>query len=290
MKMYPYVDFHTHTTYSDGNLTAKELVSLARQCEIGLLAITDHNSTENLDELRRENPDIQFVQGAEISCLYADTHGIEHEIHVPALGFDPNHPKMQAVFRNNMPDRRPYVEAILHKLRLCGVELGSYDDFCARVPKENKHFGRMELAKEMVRRNYVNSPKEAFDIYFGGFGERRAFVPNTLRYVSMEQAVDAILSAGGVPVLAHLFYYRFDCMENHRLIRTFRSLTGDRGGMETDYGIYDAKTRQHLREVAAENKLMCSCASDFHGVDPTDTLNRRFSRDLCRPLLEALQG
>lgn len=281
-----YCDFHTHTNLSDGNLTPQELVDLARKVGIGVLAITDHNSTMDLYALRRNHPDINLVQGTEISCSYIDSTGLEREIHIPALGFDPDDEGMKALLRHNQPDRRPYVEEILEKLRCCGIDLGTYEDIGRTAPDSN-HFGRMQIAKVMQNRGYVSSVNEAFDKYIGSFGQRLAYVPNPLRYVTMEETIHVIRQAGGQAVLAHLYYYQLDAQENRRLVRRFREMGGT--AMETEYSIYTRQQRDALYEqFARPNGLMISCASDFHGVDDDETLDHRFRSSLCAPLMEAL--
>lgn len=288
MMKYPYVDLHTHTNLSDGTLTPQELVDLARRNGVGVLAITDHNSTMDLVDLRRKNPDIRLIQGAEISCLYRDGGGETREIHVVALGFDPEHPAMVELFRRSRPDRHPYINAILGKLRGCGIDVGSYEDIQRRFP-ESDHFGRLQIAKEMVRLGYVKDTDEAYDEYLGAFGRGRAYVPKSLSYTTLEETVAAILAAGGIAVLAHLFYYSLEVAEMHRLVSYFKTLTGNRGGMETEYTCYTRQQRDALWTCFAEPYgLMASCASDFHDPEDGDTLTDQFRRSCCATLLEVL--
>ena len=279
---HPYIDLHTHTCLSDGNLTPEELLTAARAAGIGILAITDHNSTEDLTAWRAAFPELTLIQGAEITCRY-----LQHELHVVALGIDPENPKLRAVLAHNQPDRRPYLTAILDKLRALGLDVGTYDELQAANP-HSRHFGRMQIAKEMVNRGYVNSADEAFDIYMGAHGQRLAYVANPLKYVSLEEAVEAILSAGGVPVLAHLYYYLLDTEGERALVRRFKELAGDRAAMEVEYAAYDREQRDALKALADEFGLMHSCASDYHGNLEGETLAHGFDRALSGPLLEVL--
>ena len=279
---HPYIDLHTHTCLSDGNLTPEELLREAREAGIGILAITDHNSTEDLTAYRAAFPELKLIQGAEITCRY-----LQHELHVVALGIDPEDPKLRAVLEQNQPDRRPYLTAILDKLRALGLDVGTYDELQAANP-HSRHFGRMQIAKEMVNRGYVNSADEAFDIYMGAHGQRLAYVANPLKYVSLEEAVEAILSAGGVPVLAHLYYYLLDSEGERALVRRFKELAEDRAAMEVEYAAYDRAQRDALGKLADEFGLMHSCASDYHGNLEGETLAHGFTRAFCAPLLEAL--
>ena len=276
------IDLHTHSCLSDGNLPPMTLLAAARDAGVGILALTDHNSTDDLTAWRAAFPELKLIQGAEITCRY-----LQHELHVVALGIDPEDPRLRAVLAQNQPDRRPYLTAILDKLRNLGLDVGTYDELQAANP-HSRHFGRMQIAKEMANRGYVNSADEAFDIYMGAHGQRLAYVANPLKYVSLEEAVEAILSAGGVPVLAHLYYYLLDSEGERALVRRFKELAGDRAAMEVEYAAYDRAQRDALGKLADEFGLMHSCASDYHGNLEGETLAHGFDRALSEPLLEML--
>ena len=277
-----YIDQHTHSCLSDGSLTPVELLTAARDAGIGILALTDHNATADLSPLQAAFPELTLIQGAEITCRYLD-----QELHVVALGIDPENAQLRAVLRNNQPDRRPYLSAILEKLRALGIDVGTYDELQAANPN-SRHFGRMQIAKEMQRRGYVATADEAFDVYMGAHGQRLAYVANPLKYVTLEEAVEAILDAGGVPVLAHLYYYLLDAEGERALVRRFQELAGEKAAMEVHYAAYTPEQRESLAAIADEFGLMHSCASDFHGNLADETLAHGFRREQCAPLLDAL--
>ena len=277
-----YIDLHTHSTLSDGSLAPMALLGVAREAGIGILALTDHNDTEDLTRYRSAFPELTLIQGAEVTCRYLD-----QELHVVALGIDPTNEKLQAVLRRNRPDRRPYLTAILEKLRSLGIDVGTFDELQAANP-DSRHFGRMQIGREMLKRGYVQSVDEAFDVYMGAHGQRLAYVANPLKYVSLEEAVEAILAAGGVPVLAHLYYYLLDAEGERALVRRFKELAGDKAAMEVEYAAYTRRERDALAALADEFGLMHSCASDFHGNLEGETLCHRFDRSMCAPLLQML--
>ncbi len=282
------IDFHTHSHLSDGILPPQQLLNRAKAAGIRTMAITDHNRVCTiLPQLQENNPDIRLIQGCEVSCLHPIRPGKEVELHVVALGFDPNSLPLKEVLAQNQPNRRPYIEAILEKLAKCNIYPGTYEELVEKHP-ETTHFGRMNIAASMVEKGYVSSVDEAFDVYIGAFGERRAFVPNPLRYASLESAVGAILAAGGLPVLAHLYYYLLHETDQHKLLSDFRSLCKGDGGMEVNYGPYSPEQRACLMSLAREYKLLPSAASDFHGQNPTDTLKHGFSAYDHLPILERL--
>lgn len=277
----PYVDFHTHSTRSDGILSPNDLIIEAKKCDIGVLAITDHNMLCNdLDSLQQMHPDIKLIDGVEISCIDNDI-----EIHVIGLGFDRNNQYLIDTLALNNGDRRPYINGILQKLALFGMDLGTYEDVCAVSP-DCVRPGRMHVAKLMKQKGYVSSVDEAFDTYIGAFGKRLAYVENPVRYIPMEKAVDAILKAGGIPVLCHLFYYNLTPEKAEELVAKFKSLGGDKAALEVAYGKYDDTLREKLRALAKKYGMRPSAASDFHGYDEGVPLDNKFPYEIYEQLFD----
>lgn len=285
----PYIDLHTHTNRSDGKLTPQELLTQAAAAGIGVLALTDHNVTPpDLEALQAQFPAIRLVRGTEISCLYTTADGSEVELHVVALCFDPQHPDMVDVLSRSRPDRRPYIDALLEKLAVHGIDIGTYDTLLA-ANSTSRHMGRMHLAEAMVQQGYVTSIEEAFDIYLGAFGQRLAYVPNPLKYATLDETVPAVLAAGGVPVLAHLYYYQLSEEENLRLVRKFKALAGDAAAMEVEYGRYPRHIRDRLAAMAAEYGLMPSAGSDYHAQAAFETLAHQIPQSDCARLADFIE-
>lgn len=204
-----------------------------------------------------------------------------------ALGFDRNNPKMMHLLENNQPDRRPKIEKILAKLRDCGIDLGSYDDIVLRIP-ESTYIGRMALARCMFEDGYVFSVDQAFDLYLGAHGDRRAYVESTLQYATLEEVVATIIECGGVPVLAHLLYYKMDDAENARWVKRFKELSGEYGAMEVYYSRYNDEQRQYCNALCKAHNLMPSAVSDYHAQEYWETLANAFPASLCADLLNKL--
>lgn len=282
-----YIDFHTHSTRSDGAFTPEEVCIKAIEHGIKILALTDHNYIEDLSSLRKQFPDLHLVQGCEFSSIYTTSYNQEIEVHVIGLGFNPNHPKIQALLAKNDPDLAPYIRAILERLRECNIDLGSYEDMQRHYPN-NRKIGRTNVATYMVEKGYVNSVDEALDIYIGSYGQKRAYVEKKVQFVSMEEAISAIIEAGGVAILAHLYYYDMSDEENIVLIKRFKELSGNHGGIEVYYGAYSNQQRETLKQLADQYQLMYSAASDFHGKRLIDTLDNQFLSIDCQELLNHL--
>lgn len=72
--MYTKGDFHIHSTYSDGSLTPSQVVRLAKERYVDIMAITDHNNTDGIDEAITEGRknNITVIPGVELSTRYND--------------------------------------------------------------------------------------------------------------------------------------------------------------------------------------------------------------------------
>ena len=275
-----YIDLHTHTNLSDGKCTPEELILAARNVGIRVLAITDHNVCQkDLPRLRKRFPDMVLPEGCEISCREP---GVDDEIHIVALDFDPAHPAMIRILQKNKIDRRPRIEAILRRLREeCGIELGSYE----QLKEENpgcEFVGRAHIAQKRVRLGYVPDTETAYGKYIGAEG--CVFVKKDLPYISMKEAVEGILEAGGIPILAHPLYYRISRERLEQLVEKFARLGGL--AMEVAYAFYDEEQMAYLASLAARYGLLHSAGSDFHGIKPGDFLGRPFPMEIYLALME----
>ena len=276
-----YIDLHTHSDRSDGLHSPRELCRRAVDAGLEVLAITDHNLFTDPRPLEPEFPGLKLVPGAEFSCWYAAPEGRDVELHIVALGCDPDNKEFNGLAARNHLDRAPYIGAILEKLRLLGMELGTYEDMVRMYP-EKAYIGRRDVALLMKERGCVETVQEAYDLYIGAFGERRAFVPKPKGYASLEEVVQTILGAGGAAVLAHLYYYPLEDPE--ALVRRFKELGGQ--AMEVYYSTYTQEQTRSLQALAEKYGLMPSAASDYHGQGERDSLENGFTAESCKELLE----
>ena len=279
-----YCDLHTHSAKSDGELTRAEVIEEAKKNHIGVLSITDHNiEFGDMDELQAKHPDIKLINGSEVSACYIvpDT-GEEREIHIVALDFD-NTEHFVSILRRNRFDNKQYVNSIIHKLRETGLEADfTYDDL--RYELKQELIGRMAIARKLVSLDMVGDVYEAFDKFFGDFGQRKAYVkPDISKYIPLDTAVIEIRNAGGIPVLCHPYSYYLSEEQVVRLIQDFKKFGGM--AMETLYSTYSSEQREQLKAYASNYGLFESAASDFHGRGKKCSLANRFPISYAEHLL-----
>jgi len=104
------LNFHCHTTCSDGSLRPEQLGRQALAIGLRHLAVTDHHSTAALEPLTRWLSQQQDAgetvptlwSGIEISCLLEGCL-----VHVLALGFEPDHPALAPYRQGRAPVGAP---------------------------------------------------------------------------------------------------------------------------------------------------------------------------------------
>jgi predicted metal-dependent phosphoesterase TrpH len=242
------VDLHSHTTASDGTLPPRELVRLAARHGVGVLAVTDHDSTSGLVEAMDEGRAVglEIVPGLEINC---DVPGAE--IHVLGYGVDWQAPWFQTFLDEQRKERRQRVSRIVERLAELGLPLDPAEVFA--LVKEGSA-GRPHVAQAMVDRGYVKTVREAFDRYLSATGP--ANVPR--KRLTPVDAVRVVRRARGVPVLAHPGLAKRD-EQIPELV--------DAGllGIETYYPEHSPAQTTVYREMCARLGLVATGGSDFHG-------------------------
>lgn len=245
------IDLHTHSTASDGIYTPTELVQRAKDAGVRVLALTDHDTTNGLEEAAQAaaQRDIDFIPGIEINT---DVSG--GEVHVLGYFIDYRRQEFQAKITVLRDARERRGERMVELLNERGINIA-----WERVREiAQGAVGRPHVAKALLEAGYVQTIGEAFDKYIGT--GCFAYVP---RYrLTPEDAVRLIASANGLPVLAHPMDYI-----------TFEQLTGwlpglcaaGMVGLETYYGPYTAENEQALLALAAQYHLIPTGGTDFHG-------------------------
>lgn len=246
-------DLHTHSYYSDGTCSPKQLLQLAQEIDLSAIALTDHNTVAGLPEFLAagEESPVEAIPGIEFTAEFEGD-----EVHILGLYLQSEHFQMIEEIMEKVRARKAKSERDLtEKLQERGMDI-SYDALCAATPGGN--INRAHIAAEMVRKGYVSSSSEAFSTWLSpSYG---LYTP--AQRLDAFQVIGLIKSIGAVAVLAHPF---LSLKEGQ--LRKFLPQAAQCGldGMETLYSKYDTATTALAAQIAAEFGVLPSGGSDFHG-------------------------
>lgn len=246
------VDFHCHSTASDGVLSPLALVQRAEQQGVEMLAITDHDcidgylAVKNAPELKT----MQLITGVELSCVWGKTL-----IHIVGLNLDIDNELLRAALKGQQQARLKRAKLIGSKLEKYGFS-GAFD-YAAELAGSSQ-LGRPHFAQFLLDQGHVASTKEAYKKYLGAGkpGDVKLTWPN------MDIVIEWINASGGVAVLAHPLHYKMTATKLRALIADFNGAGGQ--ALEVISGKQAADRTEYLAKLAQQFDLLSSVGSDFH--------------------------
>jgi 3',5'-nucleoside bisphosphate phosphatase len=248
-------DLHSHSLASDGTLAPAGLVRAASDAGIGVLALTDHDTTDGIDAAAAaaDTAGLQLVAGVEISVTWQS-----QTIHILGLGIDTGNVALQTGLAQLRAFRDWRAEEIGRRLARAGIG-GAWAG--ARALAKGRIVSRTHFAQHLVGQGHAASVRDVF---------RHFLVNNKPGYVSgqwaeLEAALGWIRAAGGLAVIAHPARYRLTASRLRRLLGEFRELGG--AGMEVISGSHTRDNIQAMAAVCRNEQLLASCGSDYHGPD-----------------------
>lgn len=247
------VDLHVHSNKSDGSLSPSDLVLEAKKKGLKAFALTDHDTVDGIDEAMAasENSGVTVIPGIELSTEYE-----RKDIHIVGLLIDKEQPAFRDKIQEFVDSRIQRNRKMCQKLTEAGCPL-TYEELVEEFP--GAVITRAHYAQILLKKGYTKSLREAFERYIGDRGP--CFIPR--EKITPEDGVKLILSAKGIPVLAHPLLYG---MGKERLqILVDRLKDAGLEAIEAVYCTYSPSEETQMREFTKKNGLLISGGSDFHG-------------------------
>lgn len=250
------VDLHMHSRASDGSDWIPGLLRKIEKLGITTFALTDHDIVKGVQRMEKLIPDgIRFIKGIELSCKteVAKCHILGYNYDLKQKDFLDFVAEAYAVRINKTHNRLRYME----------------EEFGFRFTAEEKEEqfrspGKMKLKKLLEKKlqqlHPGAEPVDIFATYFRNLPSGR---------VDAVRAVQAIKNAGGIAVWAHPLggtgEKRLTGEKFAAQLQTLKEI--GIAGLECYYSEYTAEESEMLRQAAAEQGLLISGGSDYHGTN-----------------------
>lgn len=245
-------DLHTHSTASDGQYTPTQLVSMAQNAGVEVLALCDHDTIDGVEEAYKAGRacGLTVLRGVELGAR-EDRH-----MHILGLNLRADCTQLQDLclrLRQSRDERKYRIVDFLEEKGIA-IDLQEVEELAGGDVIARPHF-----AQVMVRHGFVADSREAFDRYL-----------DTDEYQRIERfkadaptCIDAIHQGGGKAVLAHPYQLGFS---DEKLEDTLCWLK-ERGldGLECHYPRHTPDQVRKYLELAQKYDLHISGGSDFHG-------------------------
>ncbi len=248
------IDLHTHSSVSDGTETPAELVAAGVAAGLGVLAITDHDSTAGWDQaiVAADGTGLELVPGIELSTQldYASVHILGYLV-------DPDDPDLVEATAAIRSERLHRAESMVKRIsRDYALE---WDDVLAQATP-GATIGRPHIADALVARGHVPDRSSAFGtiLHWRGGYYRPHEAPPPL------EGVRLITRAGGVAVIAHPGARGPERVLTEPRMRELAA--AGLFGLELAHRDNPPASRAHWAEVAARHGLVTTGSSDYHGT------------------------
>jgi predicted metal-dependent phosphoesterase TrpH len=238
-------DLHTHSRYSDGTATPRELAARAAIAGVPLVFLTDHDSVSGYPEAR----DAARGSGVDLRCGI-EINTVRNNIHILGYGIRWQDPGFQASLTQFRERRIERIRRIVENLRKAGIAL----TFEEVQGTSQETLGRPHVADALRRKGLVHNRQEAFN---------RFLVKGKPGYVdsmgpSPEEAILLIRDAGGFCSVAHPETLG-DKAEMARWVELGLE------GLEVYYSTHTPSDIIEYSGLARQYGLLATGGTDFHG-------------------------
>ncbi|ADZ92220.1 PHP domain-containing protein [Marinomonas mediterranea] len=251
---YKKVDLHMHSLASDGVFAPAVLMQRAYENGVEVVALTDHDSLNGLDEARCEAVKLgmKFINGVELSVQWMGV-----PIHLVTLGFDMDNDAVNTVVNANQQvriERGKTIAALLMKQGLPDI----YEE--ALEEAGISQLGRPHFAKVLVKKGLVKDMNKAFDKHLNN-----KHLGGKLRQVwpELSDVVHQLNSSDVYTIVAHPKRYPLTVTKLKRMLTDFKVAGGK--GIEVVSGNEKPDSVRLLERLSREYEFAASVGSDFHG-------------------------
>ena len=259
------VDFHMHTTHSDGSYTPADLLRYCKEKKLSCVSVTDHDTMSSFDESESEAKKlgIELVPGIEISATFEPG-----TLHILGFFQDRNHPVFKQKVEEIQTARRERNPKIIQKLNAMGIDITiaevEEEAFKGAGDIDDKQIGRPHFAKILLRKGYAKDMQDVFDKFLGK--GKPAYIDK--RRITAQESIELINNAGGIASIAHPKQMRISEEQFEIEFKKYKDY--GLGAIEVYNSCQDRRENEFFMRIAKKFDLIPTGGSDFHGANKPD--------------------
>jgi len=251
-------DLQIQTTASDGTHTPADVVAMAKENNLSVIAITDHDTVGGVEEAFAAAKDsgVRVISGIEMSVE-------EHGLHILGYGVDYTNSMLLAKLEEFKEGRIQGAKQMVENLKKAGFIVDWSD-----VEKEatGSVFARPHLARAVLKRpenkeklGAVANVHDFIDMYLSN--ESPNYVHRS--HISAKDAIALMSNAGGVAVWSHpAIHFRNDYDGLEKWLQEM--IPWGIRGLETFNPSHTEDDAEFLQVLCSTYHLLRTAGSDFH--------------------------
>ncbi len=249
------IDMHIHTTYSDGEYTPDEVINMAINKNVKVMAITDHDTVRGIKSVdKNKYPNIKIINGIELSAK-VDIG----QMHILGYDIDIYDKELTKKLDGLMDNKINFVLSIIEQIKRDYDIRFSYEDIKNLINADHI-IGRPDIAILCMKYGHSKTMQEAFDKYLNPAKEKINHVAKGLSYY---ECLNLVLNSNGIPVLAHPKSLKLS--EKEFLVVLKDLINNGLMGIEVYHSSHTNEEMKYYLEIANKFNLLISGGSDFHG-------------------------
>jgi Predicted metal-dependent phosphoesterases (PHP family) len=258
-------DAHTHSSISDGTDSPENLVKLADEAGLDVVALTDHDTFIGLERAQKaaDSIGIELVPGVELSTTVGGV-----SLHLLGYYPDTKNTQLLQLLERIRDSRRTRIQKMAENLAadFPGMSWEALDE----AGTKDRPWGRPHLADLLVVLGYFPNREAAFA---GPLHPRQKYYVRQWS-PAPEDMVEVLRGSGGVPVLAHPRSGRRRGVNEETLAKMV-----DAGlfGLERDHREQDEEARAQVGAWARQYGLAVTGGSDYHGTGKPNRLGENLT-------------
>ena len=248
------VDFHMHSIYSDGVKSPEGLLRHAIDCNLSMMALTDHDEINGIKALRTAqdqlDPEktIKIINGCEFSADYKDK-----SIHILGYRFDETNKELRDFIEYFKSKREERIDEIIRRCNNAGYFI-SKDELLKKFPK-TQAYGRPHIGQLLIDGGYAKDINDVFKDILRK--DSPCYVPKVK--IEVPYIIDIIHKAGGLAVMAHPKLVSSDEY-------VVEMLAYDFDGMEVYHTKHNDDDVKRYKALSTKHNLFITGGSDYHGI------------------------